>query len=80
MVIVTGTRTCQLPGCGIKLTQQNFSITSESVITHWELVKRGLGILMPSYDVIYNKSQNSSINMAIKIKLASQGSSRLGYA
>ncbi len=35
-----------LAGCGIKLTQRNFSITSESVITQWELVKRGLGIAL----------------------------------
>ncbi len=32
--------------CGIKLTQRNFSITTESVITQWELVKRGLGIAL----------------------------------
>lgn len=35
-----------MAGCGIKLTQRNFSITSESVITQWELVKRGLGIAL----------------------------------
>lgn len=35
-----------LAGCGIKLTQRNFSITSDSVITQWELVKRGLGIAL----------------------------------
>ena len=35
-----------LAGCGIKLTERNFSITSESVITQWELVKRGLGIAL----------------------------------
>ncbi len=35
-----------MAGCGIKLTQRNFSITSQSVITQWELVKRGLGIAL----------------------------------
>jgi len=35
-----------LAGCGINLTQRNFSITSGSVITQWELVKRGLGIAL----------------------------------
>ena len=35
-----------LAECGIKLTQRNFSISSESVITQWELVKRGLGIAL----------------------------------
>jgi len=35
-----------LAGCGIKLTQRNFSITSESVFTQWELVKLGLGIAL----------------------------------
>jgi DNA-binding transcriptional LysR family regulator len=35
-----------MAGCGIKLTQRNFSITSDSVITQWELVKRGLGIAL----------------------------------
>ena len=35
-----------LAGCGIRLTQRNFPIMSESVITQWELVKRGLGIAL----------------------------------
>ena len=35
-----------LAGYGIKLTQRNFPLTSESVITQWELVKRGLGIAL----------------------------------
>ncbi|MES9971906.1 MAG: LysR family transcriptional regulator [Candidatus Thiodiazotropha sp.] len=35
-----------MAGCGVKLTQKNFSITTESVITQWELVKRGLGIAL----------------------------------
>ena len=35
-----------LAGCGIKLTQRNFPVTSDSVITQWELVKRGLGIAL----------------------------------
>ena len=35
-----------MAGCGIELTQRNFAITSESVITQWELVKRGLGIAL----------------------------------
>jgi DNA-binding transcriptional LysR family regulator len=35
-----------LAGCGIKLTQRNFPVTSESVITQWELIKRGLGIAL----------------------------------
>jgi len=35
-----------LAGCDINLTQRNFSITSGSVITQWELVKRGLGIAL----------------------------------
>ena len=35
-----------LAGVGIKLTQRNFSITSDSVSTQWELVKRGLGIAL----------------------------------
>ena len=35
-----------LAGCGITLTQRNFSITSESVFTQWELVKHGLGIAL----------------------------------
>ena len=35
-----------MAGCGIELTQRNFAITSESVITQWELVKHGLGIAL----------------------------------
>ncbi len=35
-----------LAGCGVKLTQRNFPVSSESVITQWELVKRGLGIAL----------------------------------
>jgi DNA-binding transcriptional LysR family regulator len=35
-----------MAGCGIKLNERNFSITSESVMTQWELVKRGLGIAL----------------------------------
>jgi DNA-binding transcriptional LysR family regulator len=35
-----------MAGCGIKLTQRNFPVTSESVITQWELVRRGLGIAL----------------------------------
>jgi DNA-binding transcriptional LysR family regulator len=35
-----------LTGCGIKLTQRNFSITSDSVITQWALVKQGLGVAL----------------------------------
>ena len=35
-----------LAGCGIVVTQRNFSVTSESVITQWELVKQGLGIAL----------------------------------
>lgn len=35
-----------MAGCGIELTHRNFAITSESVITQWELVKRGLGIAL----------------------------------
>jgi len=35
-----------MAGCGIELTQRNFAITSENVITQWELVKRGLGIAL----------------------------------
>lgn len=35
-----------LAGCGIKLTQRNFPVSSESVITQWELVKHGLGIAL----------------------------------
>lgn len=35
-----------MAGCGIGLTQRNFAITSDSVITQWELVKRGLGIAL----------------------------------
>jgi len=35
-----------MAGCGIELTQRNFAITSESVITQWELVKSGLGIAL----------------------------------
>lgn len=35
-----------MAGCGIKLTQRNFSISSDSVITQWELVKQGLGIAL----------------------------------
>jgi len=33
-----------MASCGIKLTPENFPISTESVITQWELVKRGLGI------------------------------------
>ncbi|MET0069849.1 MAG: LysR family transcriptional regulator [Candidatus Thiodiazotropha sp.] len=32
--------------CGIELTQRNFSITTGSVITQWELVRQGLGIAL----------------------------------
>lgn len=35
-----------MAGCGIKLTQRNFPVATESVITQWELVKRGLGIAL----------------------------------
>lgn len=35
-----------MAGCGIKLTQRNFPVSAESVITQWELVKRGLGIAL----------------------------------
>ena len=35
-----------ITGCGIKLTQRNFPVSTESVITQWELVKRGLGIAL----------------------------------
>ncbi len=35
-----------MAGCGIELTQRNLAITSDSVITQWELVKRGLGIAL----------------------------------
>ena len=35
-----------LAGCGIKLTKRNFPVSTTSVITQWELVKRGLGIAL----------------------------------
>jgi len=35
-----------MAGCGVKLTQKNFPVSTESVITQWELVKRGLGIAL----------------------------------
>ncbi len=35
-----------MAGCGIELSQRNFAVTSDSVITQWELVKRGLGIAL----------------------------------
>jgi DNA-binding transcriptional LysR family regulator len=35
-----------MAGCDLKLTQRNFPIYTESVITQWELVKRGLGIAL----------------------------------
>lgn len=35
-----------MSGYGIELTQRNFPISTESVITQWELVKRGLGIAL----------------------------------
>ncbi|MGH1461121.1 MAG: LysR family transcriptional regulator [Neptuniibacter sp.] len=35
-----------MAGCDIKLTQRNFPVSTESVITQWELVKRGLGIAL----------------------------------
>ena len=35
-----------LAGCGIELNQRNFPVTSGSVITQWELVRRGLGIAL----------------------------------
>lgn len=35
-----------MAACGVKLTQRNFPVSSESVITQWELVKRGLGIAL----------------------------------
>ena len=35
-----------MAGCGIKLTQKNFPVSTTSVITQWELVKRGLGIAL----------------------------------
>jgi len=35
-----------MAGCGIKLTQKNFPVSTISVITQWEMVKRGLGIAL----------------------------------
>lgn len=35
-----------MAGCDLKLTQRNFPVYTESVITQWELVKRGLGIAL----------------------------------
>jgi DNA-binding transcriptional LysR family regulator len=35
-----------MAGCGVNLTQRNFPVSTESVITQWELVKRGLGIAL----------------------------------
>jgi len=35
-----------MAGCGIELTQRNFSIASNSVSTQWELVRQGLGIAL----------------------------------
>lgn len=35
-----------LKDCGLNLTPANFPVVSESVITQWELIKRGLGLAL----------------------------------
>lgn len=44
----SGTLLTRLNAMGLKLTKDNFPIITESYLTHWELVKQGLGIgIMP---------------------------------
>ena len=35
-----------LKECGLNLTPANFSVISESVVTQWELIKKGLGLAL----------------------------------
>jgi DNA-binding transcriptional LysR family regulator len=46
-----------LKGCGVALTPGNFPVVSESVVTQWELIKKGMGLALLPDQLAVNEPQ-----------------------